>query len=84
MNSKDFKNENPGAAFFRPMLFSIRTHEINIKKRKKKITYKLKMVFQHKKYEFQLQKEYIYNEFKGIQKWKPDCYILRIPAIFYS
>jgi len=35
MNSRELKNENRSAVFYDPLLFSIQTHEKNIKKRKK-------------------------------------------------
>jgi len=36
MNSKEIKNENPSAVFYGPPLFSIQSHEKDIKKRKEK------------------------------------------------
>jgi len=46
MNSEEFKNENSCALFKGPPLSSIQTGEKNIKKRHRKIMYKLEMVFQ--------------------------------------
>jgi len=45
MNSREFKNEIRSGVFYGPPLFSIQTHEKNIKKRKEKNTNKLEMVF---------------------------------------
>jgi len=76
------KHEDTNAVFYRTPQFSIQTHEKNIKKKEKKLMYKLEMVFKRQNHEFLFQK-LLMHWIEGNSNMKKECCILRNPTILY-